>query len=258
MASLRREYEFDYPLHFSHESIPQARAELFDSILDRLGVLGSNGRLLDVGCSGGHLLASAGRRGRRGLGADLSYQACAVARCAGIPVVQAEGASLPFRNGGVDAALLINVLDHTPDPLATLRECYRVLPPGGHLAVRIPNAIFHRPWARLLTSLGLLIRWHGWDGCPVLHLFAFTPGGLRSLVSRAGFHVLEVRNSSLVAEGVFTGRNDPRATGPRWLAGCVAAAASVVKFLSRGRLLLGPSIELYAQKPSTARVEGTR
>jgi glycosyltransferase involved in cell wall biosynthesis/SAM-dependent methyltransferase len=258
MASLRRAYEFDYPFRFSHESVPKARAELFDSILDRLGALGSKGRLLDVGCSGGHLLVSARRRGRRGLGADLSYQACAVARRTGVPVVQTEGAALPLRNGGVDTTLLINVLDHTPDPLATLRECYRVLPPGGHLVVRIPNAIFHRPWARLLTSLGLLIRWHGWDGCPVFHLFAFTPGGLRSLVTRAGFHVLEVRNSTLVAEGLFSAQNGPRATGPRWLHGCVAAAAFVVNFLSRGRWLLGPSIELYAQKPSTARLEGTR
>ena len=257
MASLRREYEFEYPLRFSPEHVPESRAELFGSILDHLKAIGSGGRLLDVGCGGGHLLASAAQRGWRGLGTDLSHRACVVARRSGAPVVQAEGAALPVREGGVNAALLINVLDHTPDPLATLREVHRVLPPGGHLAIRIPNAAFHRPWVRFLTSLGPLVRWHEWDGYPILHLFALTPGALRSLVTRAGFHVLKIRNSSLVAEGFPSTPKGPRAAALRLLNGVIAASAASVNFLSAGRWLVGPSIELYAERPPS-RVEAER
>lgn len=249
MASLRREYELEYPLRFSPEHVPEPRAELFGSILDHLEAIGSGGRLLDVGCGGGHLLASAARRGWHSLGTDLSHRACVVARRNGAPVVQAEGAALPVREGGVNAALLINVLDHTPDPLATLREVHRVLPPGGHLAIRIPNAAFHRPWVRLLTSLGPLVRWHEWDGYPILHLFALTPSGLGALVTRAGFHVLEIRNSSLAAEWFLSTQKGPRAAALRLLNGVIAASAGSVNFLSVGRWLVGPSIELYAERP---------
>lgn len=248
-ASLRRHYEVEYPLRFPQDHIPDPRAEVFGSILDRLKALGANGRLLDVGCGGGHLLALAGQQGWRALGTDLSHQACAVARRAGASVIQAEGAALPLRDEAVDAVSLINVLDHTPDPLTTLREAHRVLRPRGRLVIRIPNAAFHRPCVRLLASLGPLARWHGWDGYPILHLFALTPGGLRSVVNRAGFHVLEIRNSSLAAEGPHSTQKGRRAAGLRWLHGFIVAGAVGVKFLSRGRWLVGPSIELYAERP---------
>jgi glycosyltransferase involved in cell wall biosynthesis/SAM-dependent methyltransferase len=248
-ASMRRQYEVEYPLRFPHKHVAGVRAELFDSILDQLQALGSKGRLLDVGCGGGHLLASAGQRGWRSLGTDLSHDACGVTRQAGAAAVQAEGAALPFRDGVVDAVSLINVLDHTPQPLATLREAHRVLPPGGHLVIRIPNAAFHRPWIRLLSSLGPLIRWRGWDRYPILHLFALTAGGLRSLVDRAGFHVLTIRNSSLAVEEFPSNQKGMQARGLRLLHGIIAASAASVEFLSRGRWLIGPSIELYAERP---------
>jgi glycosyltransferase involved in cell wall biosynthesis/SAM-dependent methyltransferase len=256
-TSLRRQYEFEYPRYFCHENVAEPRAGLFASILDHLKALGSAGRLLDVGCGGGHLLASAGRRGWRGLGTDLSHRACAVAHQAGTPVLQAESTQLPLRDACLDAVSLVNVLDHTPDPLGTLREACRVLRPGGHLVVRIPNAAFHRPWVRLLTSLGPLVRWYGWDGYPVLHLFALTPGGLRRVVDRAGFRVVEIRNSCVAAEGFRSPRHGSRAGGFLWLLGVITAGTASLEFLSRGRWLWGPSIELYGERPSV-RDEGTR
>ncbi len=248
-ASLRRQYELEYPRRFSHEHVPQPRARLFDLLLVRLAALGSRGRLLDVGCGGGHLPASANQRGWRGLGTDLSHQACAAASGAGVPVVQAESSALPFRDAGMDAVSLINVLDHTPDPLAALREAHRVLRPGGHLVIRIPNAAFHRPCVRLLRFLGPLARSRGWDRYPILHLFALTPGGLRSLVNRAGFHVCRIRNSSLTAEEFLSRERGLRGAALRLLHGVIAAGSAGVQLLSQERWLVGPSIELYAERP---------
>jgi glycosyltransferase involved in cell wall biosynthesis/SAM-dependent methyltransferase len=249
-ASLRRQYEVGYPLRFPQDHVPEPRGEMFASILDRLEALGAGGRLLDVGCGGGQLLASAARRGWRGLGADLSHRTCVLARRAGMPVVQADATALPFRDAGMDGVSLVNVLDHTPDPSTALFEVRRVLRPGGHLAIRIPNAAFHRPCIRLLAALGPLSRWRGWDRVPILHLFALTPRGVRLLVQRAGFEVLDLRNSSLAAEGFARVPGASRRTRLGWLHGCVAAGAGAVRILTQGRLLVGPSIELYARRPA--------
>lgn len=249
--SLRDHYECDYPRRFPPDRVAEPRTDLFDSILDRLQGLRPPARLLDLGCGGGHLLAAAGRRGWRPLGTDLSRQACLNARRAGIPVVQAETAAIPLRDGRVEAVSLINVLDHVLDPLGTLGEAHRVLIPGGHLVIRIPNATFHRPWIRLLTSLGPAPRWYGWDGFPILHVFAFTRDGLRRLANRAGFQVLEIRNSSLATEGP-PGSPAGMLAVLRLLPGLIAAGAASLELLSRGRWLVGPSIELYARKGPVA------
>ncbi|MBI4735069.1 MAG: glycosyltransferase [candidate division NC10 bacterium] len=252
--SLRDHYECDYPRRFPPDRVADPRTELFSSILDRLQRFQPPARLLDLGCGGGHLLAAARQRGWRSLGTDLSHQACVNAHQAGAPAVQAETAALPFRDGSVEAVLLINVLDHVLDPLETLREALRVLIPGGYLAIRIPNAAFHRPWIRFLTSLGPALRWYGWDGYPILHVFAFTGSGLTRLVQRAGFHVLEVRNSSFATEVTGPPQLGLRAV-LRWLPGLIGAGAASLEILSRGCLLVGPSIELYARKGSVAERE---
>jgi SAM-dependent methyltransferase len=252
-ASLRHRYETEYVIRYRHEWVAVPRLSMFVSMLDRLGKLCQPGRLLDVGCGGGYVLEAASHRGWRGLGTDLSYQACAVVRDArGLPVIQAESAEMPVRDACMDAVAFVNVLDHVSDPLGALREAYRVLTPGGYLMIRIPNAAFHRPWVRLLTSLGPVVRWYGVDGYPILHLYAFTPGGLRRLVERARFRVLEVRNSPLAAEEPSWSQVGFWGVALGCFRGLIAAGAVGMAVLSRGQWLLGPSIELYAKRPPTS------
>jgi ubiquinone/menaquinone biosynthesis C-methylase UbiE len=50
-------------------------------------------------------------------------------------LVCASGSSLPFRAGIFDLVFLVAVLGEIPDKDGTLRECLRVLRPGGTLAV---------------------------------------------------------------------------------------------------------------------------
>lgn len=241
----RRVYEDEYPARFAPECAPAERLALFGTVLADLGA--PRGRLLDVGCGGGHLVAAAAARGWRASGADLSHPACAVARKAsGAPVVQAESDALPFRDDAIDALTLVNVLDHAADPGGVLAEARRVLGPDGTLAIRVPNGAFHRASARLLRLLGSrsqLARY------PILHLYAFTTRGLCRLVERSGFEVLGVRNSMLVGDAV---------TGS-WTRGVLRAlvrgGARVAAGLSGGRWLVGPSIELTARR---ARQQGAR
>jgi glycosyltransferase involved in cell wall biosynthesis/SAM-dependent methyltransferase len=250
-AELRHTYETDYPRRFAPDQVTAERTRLFGALLDRLAALAraraERPRLIDVGCGGGHLAALARSRRWLAVDTDIAHQACAVAGRTGEAAIQADGACLPFRGGSADMVTLVNVVDQAHEPLAILREAHRVLVAGGLLALRVPNARFHGAWARLLGGLGPLARSRGWDTYPVVHHFAFTPAGLRQLVERAGFSVLEVSNSAAIARGPVA-RRSVTDTLPLWGRATIAAGAAALAELSRDRWLVGPSVELYACK----------
>ncbi|HEV8472135.1 MAG TPA: glycosyltransferase [Methylomirabilota bacterium] len=238
--ALRRCYETTYPRSFAPRCIRPTRRRVLTTILARARGDAAGGRLLDVGCGGGHLLTALGG-GWRGIGTDLSHAACAAARAAtGAPVAQADAAALPFRDGSLDVVTLINVLDHTAAARATLQEAARVLRPGGLLAVRVPNGPVHATAARALAALGPLARLRGWDAFPVLHVFSFGRRSLERLLARAGFDVLRVVNSDLAWA--------PSGAAGRLLEVAVRATAGAAAVVSRGRWLVGPSLEVYAYR----------
>jgi glycosyltransferase involved in cell wall biosynthesis/SAM-dependent methyltransferase len=246
-AALRLHYETQYPDRFPHGKTGEGRAALFAGILDRLQELRKPGQLLDVGCSGGHFLSAARQRGWRGVGMDLSRQACALARRAGVLAVHAESPHLPIRSGSVDAVALLNVLDHVADPFGSLREARRALAPGGILVVRVPNAAFHRPWIRLLSALGPWSRSRGLDGVPILHLYGLTRRTLRSLAIRAGFDEPVVRTSPFALDPDQSAKGRIRRAAMRLALSGFQWAVRIPERLSCGRCLVGPSMELYAR-----------
>lgn len=235
---LRRHYETTYPAMFAPGQADQARRSIFDAILGRVGPPPHAGRLLDAGAAGGHLMAAAAERGWRVVGLDLAHEACLTAgKATGAPTAQADAAALPIRGAAAHAVTLVNVLDHLTDPAPALREAARVLATGGRLVIRVPNGAFHRRVARLLG--GRAIAGH----TPVLHVIAFTRRGLAAAVGRAGLRVLSVRNSPLAAT---------RGTGSRGrlLPRLLGAAATAVAALSGDVWLVGPSLELHAERPA--------
>jgi len=242
-GELRVRYEASYPRTFAPARIRAPRREMLGGVLAHLRRHTAPGRLLDVGCGGGHLLQAAGGAGWCAIGSDLSHAACVAARVAGAPVTQSQAGALPFRDGALDVVTLVNVLDHTVSARRTLDEAARVLRPGGLLVVRVPNGPMHANAARTLARLGPLARLRGLDAFPILHLYAFGRRALVRLLTGAGFDVLHVINSGLA------GAPDGRAG--RALGVAVERLSAAVAAASRGRWLLGPSLEVYARRRPT-------
>jgi SAM-dependent methyltransferase len=245
----RHEYQVRYVRRFPPGPIDAGRRQVLTAIAVRARRMASGGRLLDVGCGGGHFMTAAQREGWRPVGTDLSHPACLAARAtAAVPALAADAEALPFGPGVLDAVALINVLDHTRQPRAVVREAARVLRPGGLLIVRVPNGAFHAPWVRALGRLGPLVRWRGWDTYPILHLFAFGPTGLRRLVQGADFEVVEMLSSGLASPAPAPASSRWAAAGRHLARALTAAAAGAAHALSGGRWVVGPSIELYARR----------
>jgi predicted SAM-dependent methyltransferase len=101
-----------------------------------------------------------------------------------------------FADKRFDAVTMSHVIEHLHDPLRTLRECRRILKPGGRLSIVTPNieSRGHRRYRR---------NWMHLD--PPRHLHLFGPAALRVLVERAGFVELSVRTSIRDAYGMFIG-----------------------------------------------------
>jgi SAM-dependent methyltransferase len=96
-------------------------------------------RLLDLGAgTGGPAGWAADRFGVRPVLVDPMLTACrAAARLFGLPVLAAEGGSIPLRSGSVQAAWCLGVLCTVRDKRAVMGEIRRVLLPGGSLGLAV-------------------------------------------------------------------------------------------------------------------------
>lgn len=113
----------------------RSKRTLVLSLLRRYGVLAGPG--LDVGCGAGGTLAALAAQGTW-LGVDADPAALGLSRRRGLRGLAGSGAeALPFRDATFAACLCLDLLYHrnVVSEGGALRECHRVLRPGGLLLV---------------------------------------------------------------------------------------------------------------------------
>jgi SAM-dependent methyltransferase len=168
-----------YDDYFGRERSIAARKA--DARLDALASVTRRrlGRLVDVGCAAGYFVEAAAARGWEAHGVEPSPEA----RQGMAPAVAPRVApSLDALDGSFDAITFWDVLEHLPDPLATLREARARLRPDGVLGVVVP----------VLGSVNTRLAPRSWDQYkPPEHLWFFSRGAMRSLLLRgAGARVV--------------------------------------------------------------------
>jgi len=80
-------------------------------------------------------------------------------RCKDLPLAsftarQADASAMPFADGSFDVVLAMHMLYHVPDPGRAIAEMYRVLRPGGTLAVTTNGKLNMRELYALTTVFG--------------------------------------------------------------------------------------------------------
>jgi len=141
-------------------------------------------KILEVGTGTGregHLLAE---RGAHVALLDISWEALRLSRqLSSLPsFIRGSAVRSPFRDGTFDLVYHQGLLEHFRDPSLLLRENFRLLRPGGHLLVDVPQR--YHVYTCLKHGLMLINRWFaGWET-------EYSPQELETQVRAIGFRVV--------------------------------------------------------------------
>jgi ubiquinone/menaquinone biosynthesis C-methylase UbiE len=116
-------------------------------------------RVLDLGCGTGDLALRLAAANRQVTGCDISTEmldhAAQAYRAEAVEWTRLEPnwRTLPFRDGTFDAIVASSILEYLNEPVVVLRECSRVLQPGGMLLCTIPDLRHPVRWLEFLAAV---------------------------------------------------------------------------------------------------------
>jgi len=196
----------------------------------------TGGRLLEVGCATGEMLAAASASFTV-TGVEADAESSCVARARGLDCRGGTLFDVGFPEAHFDAAALYHVIEHLPSPRSALDELHRILRPGGWLVIETPNIA--TPWFRLLGP-----RWRQFIPD---HRFFFTPETIRRLCADQGFEVCELRSvGKAMSVRLFVSR---LGRYHKSLSRALSALSAQLKISDRTlRLNLGDVMRVYARR----------
>ncbi len=158
---------------------------------------GERAALLEVGCGPGFMLAELRDLGWRVQGLEISKFAARHGReHLGLDIRVGPIAADAFPQSTLDAVLMGDVLEHLPDPRASLTAIRAWMRPGGVLIVAVPSTLN-------LLSARLGMAYYRRAGrfktmrIPPYHLVEYTPRTLRAMLVASGYRVIRVRQSAV-------------------------------------------------------------
>lgn len=138
----------------------------FPWILERIS---QKGTLLDVGCGAGFLTNRMAKEGFQVTGVDLSQESLNVAErydtTKTAKYLKADACHLPFPDESFDVVTTLDFLEHVPNPADVVKECARVLKPGG---VFFYHTFNRNPLSHLVVIK--LVEWLVKNTPPHMHL----------------------------------------------------------------------------------------
>jgi 2-polyprenyl-3-methyl-5-hydroxy-6-metoxy-1,4-benzoquinol methylase len=141
----------------------------------------ANGRsLLDVGAYIGVFVEVAGQAGWDAVGVEPSSWAVSQAKSRGLQIFQGTQEAVEIRGCEFDVVTLWDVIEHVTDPAAELRKSYRLLKPGGWLAIHTMD----------IDSITARLLGQRWPWLMDMHLYYFSRKTLAAMLQNCGFEIV--------------------------------------------------------------------
>jgi SAM-dependent methyltransferase len=140
-----------------------------------------SGRILDVGCGDGLLLAYLKENGWEAFGVetgDITY----ATKHFDFEIFNGKLEDSPFRHGTFDVISFFHVVEHLHYPFRTLKKAVKLLKPGGVIVIEVPNFASFEAWLFRAAWVGI--------SAP-LHLYHFTPISIQALLYQCELHLLD-------------------------------------------------------------------
>lgn len=184
------------------------------------------GRLLDVGTGFGFFLVEMRKRGWEAVGVEISQKAMDYAKnVLGLTLHLGPLEKVGFSESEFDVVSSFYVIEHLPQPMEFLRECYRILKPGGMLLLRYPHTT---PIKNLLGFFGVQNKLYDLPA----HLSDFSPVVIQRFLEKAGFKGCQH----------FMGGYTLPKEGGRRIASALFGSLSEILFLMSVRRFLFPGV----------------
>jgi SAM-dependent methyltransferase len=150
------------------------------------------GKVLDIGCATGALLAELKKRGWGTTGVEICKEEAEYARkersldVRSLPLEEGNFASCSF-----DAVLASHLIEHLNNPGSLVKEVGRILKPGGRFIVTTPN----------ISGFQAKIFKGAWRSAIFDHLYLFSVKTLSELLKRNGFKIEKIKTWGGLAAG---------------------------------------------------------
>jgi glycosyltransferase involved in cell wall biosynthesis len=195
-------------------------------------LVGTDQRVLEVGCGDGSFGTELLRAGNQVVGVDSEPTVPLSAGYTNVleaDLEQGLGQALTSSRQQYDRILTLNVLEHLRDPDRLLEDCKTVLGARGKLIVSVPNTV------NLTVRLMVLFGSFHYNDRGILdwsHLRFFTAKTARDLLVKHGFRVTARYNTIVPLERVVSLRSD-------------SAALRAANWLLRGLTAIAPDLFAY-------------
>jgi 2-polyprenyl-3-methyl-5-hydroxy-6-metoxy-1,4-benzoquinol methylase len=213
-----------------------SRNAIYSHVLDLIESETGVGKVLDVGCGCGFFLKEAKNRGWDITGIDLSKESIDFSeRLLGTTFTHQGTLKDLSQENEFDVVTMIDAIGFFSEPWADIEKARTLLKEGGLLYLRFSNGLLHSALFKISIKckIDYLI-----NTFLVCHMYTLTPRFIRRLLSDYGYSMVAIQNARFSEEGFIN----------RLLKKAVGIAVNSLSFISRGRIIIGPSLEVIARK----------